>query len=253
MTKGHQALTEKEKQTLRLLVNGYDAKSMARHLGLSVHTVNERLRDARRKMAVSSSREATRQLREAERQDPELLGDKTIGDEPPAATSHPSVHPGQNPRTVRRTGLVIGGVVMGMAMALYAAVTLWSGDTLAGGSAGETQAVSDTAQRAAEQAARHWLALVDARDWEASWMATGSSFRKANSRETWSTAAQAAHGAMGTALSRELVGADFSPAPPEGVWTVRFRTHFAGQRETIETLALGYEGGAWRVVGVMLD
>lgn len=60
-----QSLTEKEKQALRLLVNGFDAKSMAQHLGLSVHTVNERLREARRKMAVSSSREAARQLRTA--------------------------------------------------------------------------------------------------------------------------------------------------------------------------------------------
>ena len=56
MTEGYQSLTEKEKQTLRLVVQGYDAKSMARHLGLSVHTINERLRYARRKMAVSSSR-----------------------------------------------------------------------------------------------------------------------------------------------------------------------------------------------------
>ena len=39
------ALTEKEKQTLRLLLAGHDAKSMARKLDLSVHTVNERLRD----------------------------------------------------------------------------------------------------------------------------------------------------------------------------------------------------------------
>src|SRR3546814_10526644 len=63
---GIQALTEKEKETLRLLVDGHDAKSMARHLGLSVHTINERLRDARRKMSASSSREAARQLREIE-------------------------------------------------------------------------------------------------------------------------------------------------------------------------------------------
>jgi DNA-binding CsgD family transcriptional regulator len=52
------ALTEREKQTLRLIVRGHDAKSIARSLDLSVHTINERLRDARRKMAVSSSREA---------------------------------------------------------------------------------------------------------------------------------------------------------------------------------------------------
>lgn len=53
---GIDALTEKEKQTLRLIVRGHDAKSVAVTLGLSVHTINERLRDARRKLAVSSSR-----------------------------------------------------------------------------------------------------------------------------------------------------------------------------------------------------
>ncbi|MDQ2763305.1 MAG: LuxR C-terminal-related transcriptional regulator, partial [Pseudomonadota bacterium] len=42
-------LSDKEKQTLRLIVRGHDAKSIARSLGLSVHTINERLRDARRK------------------------------------------------------------------------------------------------------------------------------------------------------------------------------------------------------------
>jgi len=40
---------------------------MARHFGHSVHTINEWLRNARRKLAVSSSREATRLLREREK------------------------------------------------------------------------------------------------------------------------------------------------------------------------------------------
>jgi DNA-binding CsgD family transcriptional regulator len=70
MTTGYQALTdkekEKEKETLRLLIGGHDAKSIARALGLSIQTVNERLRDARRKMAVTSSREAARLAREAD-------------------------------------------------------------------------------------------------------------------------------------------------------------------------------------------
>ena len=76
------ALTEKEKQTLRLIVCGHDAKSVARSLGLSVHTINERLRDARRKMAVSSSREAARLLLDAEGgarlPHPDLLGSGPI-------------------------------------------------------------------------------------------------------------------------------------------------------------------------------
>ena len=60
MTGNLEALSEREKETLRLLLQGYEAKSIAKHLGLSVHTVNERLRASRRKLEVSSSREAAR-------------------------------------------------------------------------------------------------------------------------------------------------------------------------------------------------
>ena len=77
---GSWALTEKEKQTLRLIVRGHDAKSTARSLGLSVHTINERLRDARRKMAVSSSREAARLLLETECGNPGLPSPNSFGD-----------------------------------------------------------------------------------------------------------------------------------------------------------------------------
>jgi DNA-binding CsgD family transcriptional regulator len=50
------ALNEREKQALRLLLDGHDAKSAAVTLGLSVHTINEYLRQARRKLGVTSSR-----------------------------------------------------------------------------------------------------------------------------------------------------------------------------------------------------
>jgi DNA-binding CsgD family transcriptional regulator len=79
MAEGYPALTEKEKETLRPIVRGPDAKSTARHLSLSVHTVNERLRDARRKLSVSSSREAARLLFHSEGGDPEFLTDRTLG------------------------------------------------------------------------------------------------------------------------------------------------------------------------------
>ncbi|WP_313538783.1 helix-turn-helix transcriptional regulator [Sphingomonas sp.] len=68
------ALTKGEKTTLRLLLAGHDAKLIARELGLSVHTVNERLRDARRKLGVASSREAARRLAESDAADPQSLG-----------------------------------------------------------------------------------------------------------------------------------------------------------------------------------
>jgi DNA-binding CsgD family transcriptional regulator len=56
------SLNEREREVLRLLVRGHDAKSIARALGLSLHVVNERLRDSRRRLGVSSSREAARLL-----------------------------------------------------------------------------------------------------------------------------------------------------------------------------------------------
>ena len=73
------AVSEREKETLRLLLCGHDAKSIALTLGLSVHTVNERLREARRKLGVGSSREAARLLAQVESQGTNFLGDKQIG------------------------------------------------------------------------------------------------------------------------------------------------------------------------------
>ncbi len=253
MVQGHQALTEKEKQALRLLVTGYDAKSMARHLGLSVHTINERLRDARRKMATSSSREAARMLREVEEPTPELLGDKPIGDAPSPGRDQTAFHSGQRPGMVPRAGWMIGGAVMTMAMAILAAVALAGSGSGDPGAAKANAVVADASQQQAEQAARQFLALVDAGNWQASYAATGSQFRKNNTLEGWTAAARGAHGALGPAVSRELITADFGPAPPNGFWNIRFRTHFADGRDAVETLAMAYEDGAWRVVGLMLD
>jgi DNA-binding CsgD family transcriptional regulator len=252
MQDGYQALTEREKQTLRLLVNGYDAKSMARHLGLSVHTVNERLRDARRKMATSSSREAARLLREVEAQDPEIIGDKTLGDATFLSKAQVTWLPAQGDGKLRRTGWIVGGLAMTISLALLALSAL-SGSSQAPAVAGEATTTAEPAQQQAEQAARQFLALVDARDWRASYAATGSVFKKANTLERWSSAAEGAHGALGPAQSRDLLTADYSPAPPNGVWNIRFRSHFADGREVIETVAVAQADGGWRVVGLVLD
>jgi DNA-binding CsgD family transcriptional regulator len=59
-------LTEKEREALHLLTRGHDVKSAAATLGLSVHTVNERLREARIKTGAGSSRGAARLLADIE-------------------------------------------------------------------------------------------------------------------------------------------------------------------------------------------
>ena len=250
MAQNLHALTEKEKQTLRLLLSGHDAKSMARQLGLSVHTVNERLRDARRKLSVSSSKAAARLLRDAEGADPEMLGDKPFG----AARTAPGLQQGGEPGAVfaanPRTAWAIGGLAM---LSLAIAVLALSGAPETAQDAASPQTVAArpaaVADSPATQAARQWLALVDASNWQESWAATAETFRSLNSVEAWQSASVTARVPLGQMLSRRLAGEEGIPAPPSGYQLVRFRTRFANRAEATETLSRVREGGNWRVVG----
>lgn len=244
------ALTEKEKETLRLLLSGYDAKSMARRLGLSVHTVNERLRDARRKMAVSSSREAARLLREAEGAPPELLGDKPLGDAALPTTMERSEGQNEGSAKWRRAGWIVGVAVMTFALALLALSAL-------GGDAGPTgpapTASSSPSQTAAAEAGRQWLGLLDSSDWTASYAQTAAGFRAANTEAMWADASRQARSPLGAIITRQLISADFTPSPPEGSWVVKFRTRYANRASAIETLSLIHEDGRMKVTGVVID
>jgi DNA-binding CsgD family transcriptional regulator len=71
MADGVASLTDREREVLRLLLAGHTAKSTAAELDLSVHTVNDYLREARKKLGVASSREAARILAEQEEQTPQ--------------------------------------------------------------------------------------------------------------------------------------------------------------------------------------
>lgn len=78
------ALNDKEVEVLRLLAAGHTVKSIAAHLGKSEASINERLRDARRKTGAGSSRELARML------DAQKIWDKNIDlASPPALPDHP--------------------------------------------------------------------------------------------------------------------------------------------------------------------
>ncbi|NJS14598.1 MAG: DUF4019 domain-containing protein [Sphingopyxis sp.] len=253
MASGYQTLTEKEKLTLRLLVEGYDAKSMARHLGLSVHTINERLRDARRKMAVSSSREAARLLREIESDHPEKPVSKDLGDEPAGYPEEMPAAPVGGGLSPRRFGWVVGAIIMGISFALLALASL--GDTISFPAPARPEAAASrpAAESAAAQSALGWLDMVDAGDWDNSWQATGASFRALNSAETWARASRTVRVPLGARVSRALVSSEFVPAPPKGYHMIRFKTSFAAKADATETLTLVWEDDAWRVVGYIID
>ena len=250
VTGGYQALTEKEKQTLRLLVDGYDAKSMARYLGLSVHTINERLRDSRRKMATSSSREAARLLREAESDTPQTLGDEQLGDVGTEGVEHIASHEADGALPRR---WLIGGTVMSLALGAYAIVALLGSAAAPSVPPAAVAESPDPAGRAAIDAARGFLALVDAGDWSRSYAATAGNFRKVNSEALWADSSRQVYPPLGALRDRKLAGVDFAPTPPDGSWIVKFQSSFANRPHTVETLSLVREDGAWKVAGIFVE
>lgn len=251
MSSAVSSLTEKEKQALRLLVNGYDAKSMARQLGLSVHTVNERLREARRKMAVSSSREAARKLRELEGTSPEFLAPKSFGDAPGSDTAPQAAPPAQRRPVRHPVGWIAGAIFMTLSLALIALSAL-SGAVDEPRSAATTT-TSPAAETDAVRAARAWLALVDAADWQRSWDATSRTFQSLNTAGRWAEVAASIQTPLGANIAHELVSEDFVPAPPSGYQLIKFKSRYANKPETTLTLTLEKENERWKVSGVMLD
>ncbi|HTU11224.1 MAG TPA: DUF4019 domain-containing protein [Allosphingosinicella sp.] len=241
-------LTEKEKETLRLMGRGHDAKSLARHLGLSVHTVNERLRAARRKLSASSSREAARRLLDSEGAGPDFLGDRLLG-EAAAASSPANGGEAADRRRAFRSPWLAAGVVMSLIVALAAlALQPQPASTPAQGAAATTPA-----QAEAVRTARDWLASVDAGRWEESWRATGDSFRALNTVQAWTEASRQGRVPLGAMVARADLSQESVPAPPAGLEMVKFRTRFANRAEATETLTLVREGQAWRVVGYWIS
>lgn len=247
MTDGYGLLSEKEKETLRLILRGYDAKTMARHLDLSVHTINERLRQARRKLAVPSSREAARLLLETECPDHDLLAGKRLGEDLPGETHQRS----SRHKAGISSAMAIGGLaIMTLVLAAVAIAALGLGaagqDTTSRQSA---YAISDLESRSA---AENWLALVDADRWDESYRETGSAFRELNTSDTWVQASEQARMLLGTVETRVFISEESVPTPPLGHRVVRFRSSFSNRPDVTETLSLAREDGAWKVVGYVI-
>lgn len=250
MAEGCQVLTEKEKQTLRLMGRGHDAKSMARHLGLSVHTVNERLRAARRKLSVSSSREAARRLLDSEPDTPDFFGDKLLGEAGPGSTLTEGAAAIDRRGRTRGSRRVVAGVVI-MSLLFGIAAFLLQPQVAPTSAAPPAQASQAPAESA--RSARDWLSIVDSGRWEESWRATGQSFRTMNTVEAWTRASEQARVPLGAVISRADLSREWVPAPPYGYEMVKFRTSFANRPGTVETVTLVREGQAWRVVGYTID
>jgi DNA-binding CsgD family transcriptional regulator len=251
MTSAFDTLTDKEKDTLRLLLRGHDAKSSARELGLSVHTVNERLRDARRKLGVTSSREAARRLLAEEQGAPELLGDKALGDALAGAAVAPVVTSATGRWAGPRLAMTLSGA---LAMSLILAALFLPAPPLSILPVAPTSSNTAAEPSAAEavRTAEEFLGLWDESRWAESYAATGAQFRSVNTLERWAEVSEQVRPPVGKLLTRALVANEFVPAPPEGYRLVKFASYYASGANQVESLSLVWEDDAWRVAGIVI-
>lgn len=247
MPEGYDSLTDKEKETLRLVVRGHDAKSMARQLSLSVHTINERLRAARRKLAVTSSREAARLVFEHEGAGPNFpvsnhLGEALSGGAVAAANAPDAGAGGKRPLRL----VITGAVIMSLILAAL-------GFGLIPAGVGNQPASAERHASTMEAAARSWLEQIDAGDAQGSYARTSTIFREQNSLETWTRVSGSVRTPLGVTRSRTLLSVD-TPPTPQGYTIVKFTTQFANRETAMtETVSLVEEDGEWRIAGVYAE
>ncbi len=246
-----EALTEREKDTLRLLAGGHDAKSVATHLGLSVHTVNERLRAARRKLGVSSSRAAARWLIEAEQTDPKFPGDKNLGEAVGPVAVEKSGH--STTRRGRLWALGLGGLTMFAIAAAALAITLTGTGAPAPTASQPVPAGVQAATPEVAEDSRAWLALLDNGALAESWRTAGTMFKAQVSEADWATAVRSVRDPAGAVVSRTQQSAERSnslPGAPEGeYWIVQYQTVFANNPNATETVVLAREGADLKAIG----
>lgn len=258
VTTKDQGLSEREKEALRLLLVGHDAKSIANTLGLSVYTVNDRLRDARRKLGVSSSREAARRLAGMDGDAPDILGAKEIGDARIAFSVEGIDAPASPRPSKHRLAWLAGGMlIMSLIIAAVALSTMIGAreDALAFAPNAPTTAPRP-AETEATSAARQWVALLDGERWDANWRAAGAIFRAQLTSAQWATTIRPVRQPLGRASSRTLrsaVRTKTLPGAPLGDYQLlEFQTRFATKPDAVETVVLSREQSGWRVDGYFI-
>lgn len=115
------ALTEKELEILRLLAAGHTVKSIAMSLNRSEASINERLRDARRKTGVGSSRELARLL------DTQKIWDKNIDLHLPGSATDAAAHPKVTGRAWSKGAII---TLVAMSIAAATGITFIAADSM---------------------------------------------------------------------------------------------------------------------------
>ena len=109
-------------------------------------------------------------------------------------------------------------------------------------------------EQEATEAAKAWLELIDAGEYDDSWQAAAAYFKSAVKRDQWRQMVAAVRGPLGGVLSREVKATEYRttlPGAPDGEYLViQFATSFENKKSAVETVTpMRDRDGIWRVSG----
>lgn len=114
------------------------------------------------------------------------------------------------------------------------------------------------AQKAAEKAAKSWLALVDSGQYGASWNQAGQLFKQHVTAAQWESAVKAARGPLGKLQTRRVQSAQYAkklPGAPDGEYVlIQYDSVFENKKSATETVTpMKDKDGRWRVLGYYIQ
>ena len=121
----------------------------------------------------------------------------------------------------------------------------------------QTLRADEAAEKAAQAAAKQWLALVDQGKYAESWQGAAAYFKHAVPEKQWLQSMKGARQPLGKLISRKLLSAKFAtnlPGAPDGQYVViQYSTSFENKASAIETVTPMQDPDRnWRVPGYFI-
>lgn len=102
-------------------------------------------------------------------------------------------------------------------------------------------------------AANSWLALVDKKDYKASWEETAGFFKSKVTAREWERTVAAVRSPFGNLISRKLKAKVYTttlPGAPEGEYVViQFDSQYQNRKDVSETITPMLDDSIWKVSG----
>lgn len=252
-------LTDKEKQALRLLLAGHDAKSAALELDISVHTLNDRLRAARRKLGVTTSKKAARALGQAEQSEPEpapkSFVHKPLGVQENPENQHLSSVADRSEGGIiafaaRRKGLLIMSLTLALALTAVAFIPSQNPSATPAVVSDDSAFMAERPS-ASELQARRFLGLIDFGKFDESYAEAGEPLREQYALGKWKfglTLRMTKGKIQDRTLATVIRTSEFGGRKGGEFEVITFNSLFEYNNQQIERVVLKRIGADWKVV-----